>query len=822
MRTLLAFFLIFQLSMVEAQAKRIALIIGNDNYQNLPSHYQLRKARNDAKATAETFKNLGFEVIKGFDLKRRDINIKLSNFANRIEPGDEVMFFFAGHGVRMGGLNYLLPSDIPSIDSADETLLRAESLRVDEVTDLIRNRGARLSILVLDACRNNPYKDNKSRSIGGTRGLARMDPPEGTLVLFSAGAGQEALDRLDDNDPHPNSIFTRTFLPLVKQQGLELSNLSRRVKAKVRDLARTVNHTQTPAIYNEVIGDVYLSGKQNSPGTQNTTIQTLIPQTGDVILWQNIQYSTNKSDYEFFLKEHPKSTYASLARFKLQQLKSAKVAALSPLNLSKSQKLKTRGWIGINFQKSTTADKGLLITSVHRNSPSEQAGLKNQDIITSINGNLVTDVQSFADLVSKGGPNKRLKLAILRGGTERNINLTTGSFYHYYQNLHAAADRGNGQAAYSLAQSYRWGINLDKNETKALTYYRNASNAGYPPAMYSLATLTYWGHLGTKADKRGSTELYEKAALKGHTPSMVQTGIAYRYGSYKTKDYAKALSWFQQAAEKGDSSGMTNLADMYRYGLGVGKDYGQAVSWYQKSTDKNNTTGMKALAKMYKSGQGVAKDISQTILWYEKAAKQKDPAAMNELGVLYHNGDGVKKDYKKAMEWYKQAAEKNYAWSLQNIGILYKHGQGVKKDYRAAKEWFIKAANQNHTKSMYEIGFLYDRGQGVPKNYNKAFEWYQKAANKNYTDAKYAIGVLYNNGQGVGKDDNQAAYWVFQSVKEKDAFALKQMTTNHKAWGKTFRREFQKLLKQEGIYTGSIDGKFGPGTIRAVKQLAGK
>jgi hypothetical protein len=124
---------------------------------------------------------------------------------------------------------------------------------------MFRKKGARLSLLVLDACRNNPYKDNRGRSVGGTRGLAPMDPPEGTLVLFSAGAGQEALDRLSDDDKNPNSIFTRIFLPMIKQDGLELSRLSRLVKGKVRDLAKSVGHKQTPAVYNEVIGDVYLA-----------------------------------------------------------------------------------------------------------------------------------------------------------------------------------------------------------------------------------------------------------------------------------------------------------------------------------------------------------------------------------------------------------------------------------------------------------------------------------------------------------------------------------------------------------------------------------
>ncbi|GJM00894.1 MAG: hypothetical protein DHS20C07_25730 [Methyloligella sp.] len=246
---------------IKNTSKRIALVIGNNKYTNLPRDYQLKKARNDARSTANTFSDLGFDVISGFDLKRRKMNVKLTKFANKIEPGDEVMFFFAGHGVRIEGQNYLLPSDIPKITDANEDLLKSESLRVDAISEMFRKKGARLSLLVLDACRNNPFKDTRGRSVGGTRGLAPMDPPEGTLVLFSAGAGQEALDRLSDNDKNPNSVFTRIFLPMVKQEGLELSRLSRLVKGKVRDLAKSVGHKQTPAVYNEVIGDVYLAEK---------------------------------------------------------------------------------------------------------------------------------------------------------------------------------------------------------------------------------------------------------------------------------------------------------------------------------------------------------------------------------------------------------------------------------------------------------------------------------------------------------------------------------------------------------------------------------
>ncbi len=307
-----------------AHAKRIALVIGNDAYSNLPAKYQLQKAKNDAQSTAETFEALGFQVIKGFDLKRREMNVKLSAFANSIDPGDEVMFFFAGHGVRIEGLNYLLPSDIPSIDSASEDLLKSESIRVDEITDKFRKKGARLSILVLDACRNNPYEKSNGRTVGGTRGLASMDPPEGTLVLFSAGAGQQALDRLNDNDANPNSVFTRTFLPLVRQKGLELSRLSRQVKAKVRKLARTIDHKQTPAIYNEVIGDIFLSGKKKKGVVEG--VSKAPARSADDILWATIESSKKVSDFEFYLNQFPKGIYSAVAKLKIKQLKETKVA----------------------------------------------------------------------------------------------------------------------------------------------------------------------------------------------------------------------------------------------------------------------------------------------------------------------------------------------------------------------------------------------------------------------------------------------------------------------------------------------------------------
>ncbi len=328
-----------------ATAKRVALVVGNDSYVNLGSQQQLKKARNDARAMAKTLKALGYDVDLGLDLGRFALNLKLQDFANRISPGDTATFFFAGHGVQIGGLNYLLPSDAPKIGDGQKDLLKSESIRVDGIVDTIRNRGARLSLLVLDACRNNPFKNSRGRSIGGGRGLARVDPPEGTLVLFSAGAGQVALDRLSDDDAHPNSVFTRTVLPLLKEKDLELSTLTRRVKRDVRALARTVRHVQTPAVYNEVIGDVFLAGR--SIVVEPKAEKPRPPVSGAADAWNAIKDVTSVAVLQAFVNEFPDSIYATFAKARIAELKELNKRK-EPQKVQRPQRPKRQKAVGVD------------------------------------------------------------------------------------------------------------------------------------------------------------------------------------------------------------------------------------------------------------------------------------------------------------------------------------------------------------------------------------------------------------------------------------------------------------------------------------------
>jgi hypothetical protein len=127
------------------------------------------------------------------------------------------------------------------------------------VLEGLQDRGARVSLLVLDACRDNPFKTANGRGIGASRGLGQIQAPEGVFVLYSAGIGQTALDRLSDRDTDSNSVFTRTFIKLLDRPSLSLQELAKTTQSEVKKLAASVHHVQMPAYYDQVDGTLALA-----------------------------------------------------------------------------------------------------------------------------------------------------------------------------------------------------------------------------------------------------------------------------------------------------------------------------------------------------------------------------------------------------------------------------------------------------------------------------------------------------------------------------------------------------------------------------------
>jgi uncharacterized caspase-like protein len=235
---------------LHVQAKRVALVIGNDNYIAVS---KLQKAGNDANAMARELKNAGFAVQLHQNLNYRATVRAVESFTQGIQGGDEVVVFYAGHGVQIKNGSYLLPTDI-EVNSESEVEKTAYDLLT--LTEKLAEAKPAFSLVIIDACRDNPLK-SKGRSIGNARGLSAIEAPKGQMIVYSASRGQQALDRLLEKDPNPNSVFTRELLARMKNPGMKIEDLMRDVQNSVEELAKSVKHEQRPAIYNESRGNFY-------------------------------------------------------------------------------------------------------------------------------------------------------------------------------------------------------------------------------------------------------------------------------------------------------------------------------------------------------------------------------------------------------------------------------------------------------------------------------------------------------------------------------------------------------------------------------------
>ena len=318
--------------------KRIALVIGNNSYRNLSASSQLQMAVNDAQAVGDALVRLGFQVIRGANLTRQETVDKLSEFTAKLSPGDTAAFFYAGHGVAIGGVNYIVPSDVPAVTPDGELRVRGASIAEGDIIGELQNKGVRVALLVLDACRDNPFPHSNTRAIGSSRGLTDSRPARGIFTIYSAGIGQTALDRLEPNDASRNSVFTRVFVEQLVKPGLDLSNLAIEVRERVAQLAlsakddtgRLEPHEQTPAYYDQTIGGrVYLAGLPK-PGA---IIPGEVP--SDEKVWSTVKDTNEPSQLRRFLEQFPTSPRRDEAMGRLTTLERArgdqpKIPPISP------------------------------------------------------------------------------------------------------------------------------------------------------------------------------------------------------------------------------------------------------------------------------------------------------------------------------------------------------------------------------------------------------------------------------------------------------------------------------------------------------------
>jgi hypothetical protein len=304
-----------------SDARRFALVIGNDNYQSVTP---LHNARSDARAVAAALSGVGFKVTLEQDVTLVKLKAALRSFKSQISGGDDAVFYFSGHGVQFDGTNYLIPTDL--VPQSQEQVMD-DSVPLQRVLDDLRDQKARFALAIVDACRDNPFK-GAGRAIGG-RGLAPVTAASGQMVMYSAGAGQEALDRLGDQDGDPNGVFTRVLIREITKPGVPADQVLKHVKAQVVEMAEQVHHEQVPALYDQSIGEFYFvppqataavtpSAPPPAAGGDAVHVQT----TGELeqSFWNRVKDSTDPADFRDYARQYPNGAHSGEAALMLRRL----------------------------------------------------------------------------------------------------------------------------------------------------------------------------------------------------------------------------------------------------------------------------------------------------------------------------------------------------------------------------------------------------------------------------------------------------------------------------------------------------------------------
>ena len=345
-------FLVMAAPLNASASKRVALVVGNNDYTTLAA---LNNAEKDARDMAQTLRGLGWEVVDLYNSSQRDMGRAIAKFEGLLMTAEAGLFFYAGHGIQANGDNWLVPIDA---DVEAEVDLQYEAISARNVLTAMKNADVPVNIVILDACRDNPLK---KRTRSASRGLQAPEVPSGlrgTTILFSAAPGEVA----QDGPQGGNGVFTGKLLAELKRPGQTLEEV---FKATARGVNAATNRSQMPWFNSSLSGDFYFN--EAKPGAKGAPVAEKIeplenPQLIsadteakiELAFWQAIKDSENLEQFLAYKKRFPEGTFSDLADLKissLQNISRKKVRALGNNSFSENKNYYSKFSCGAHFDR---------------------------------------------------------------------------------------------------------------------------------------------------------------------------------------------------------------------------------------------------------------------------------------------------------------------------------------------------------------------------------------------------------------------------------------------------------------------------------------
>lgn len=465
--------------------KRLALIIGNSQY----SSGELKNAVNDANKVSAKLKTLGFDVILKTNATNQIMGEAINDFTNKASSYDVALFYYAGHGIQSEGSNYLIPVNDNMIEK--ESDIEYNSQNVNRILRRLEDSGCKLKILILDACRNNPFERSWHRSVA-SKGLAFLTAPDGTLIAYATSPGSVA----DDGGNAQNSPYTTAFLQTLDNANLSILEFFNEVGGLVR---RNTNNKQTPWVSTSPIEGNFKFNQAKAVETKKDITFNLFPSYA-TIKFGNTTYENGKT-----LIFNIGATYSYTVEAEGYQSQSGK------FTVGQS----TASSMSITLHKNTSA-----ATSTTR-----MAQLQNNSTVTT-----KSDISTLLAMGDQYYNEKDYPQAII--------------FYI------KTANQGNAHAQTRLGNCYNDGLGVKVDYAQAAYWYQKAANQEYALAQLYLGVLYHAG-AGVKQDYNKAIDLYTKAANQGNAQAQYNLGYCYDNGEGVMQNSDTAKDWYKKAASQG-------------------------------------------------------------------------------------------------------------------------------------------------------------------------------------------------------------------------------------------------------------------------------
>ncbi|MDX8346618.1 caspase family protein [Cognatiyoonia sp. IB215446] len=524
--------------------ERVALVIGNGDYSVAAA---LPNPVNDATDMTLALENLGFDVMTGLDLNHDDMAALIAAFGEQAKSADVALVFYAGHGFQVSGANYLLPVDGTIASTAD---VPSQTISMQTVLDALEGAPG-LKIIMLDACRDNPFGGNLSDLPDGDDGLARLGSDADLMIVFATQPDNVAYDGVGRN-----SFFTEAVLSHIFTPGQNISDMMINVRRDVlaatggrqipwdsSSLTRQFLFDQSPQTVSEetLLWQVAASGRdpqllniylQRYPEGKHTgSVQAILlsPVTRQSVitsperaaaqaadLWALARRTRMRQLVEVYLAQYPDGPHAEEAQLLLDSLPRAE--DVSPGRICER--------LATHPGDATANTAGVSLAAL-----AHDASLA---------------INTCRDAIAQSPrlPHYRTLLA--------RAYLARGDYALALEQYEAAAAMGDLRALFSLGVLYETGTGVDRDFERAVSFYKQSADGGLPDAQVNLALEFYAGQ-NIAQDRQMAVELMQQAAAQGHRLALFNLGAFSLENLGDTP--AAALGFFERAGVAGHARG---------------------------------------------------------------------------------------------------------------------------------------------------------------------------------------------------------------------------------------------------------------------------